>query len=95
MAGEEMSDTRCEIMVSWLHQQQIEKIWFDSRARDQGVVLKRAKGDYVSCPESVADEPGGFRGAIEILNVRVRICAALTFEAVLTTGSPPLLSALV
>ena len=82
-------------MVSWLHQQQIEKTWFDSLARDQGVVLKRTKGDYVSCPEDVADEPDGFRRAIEILNVRVRICAALTFEAVLTTGSPPLLLALV
>jgi hypothetical protein len=73
MAGEEMSDTRCEIMVSWLHQQQIEKTWFDSRAKDQGVVLKRSKGDYVSCPENVADEPDGFRRAIEMLNVRVSI----------------------
>jgi hypothetical protein len=77
MAGEEMSDTRCEIMVSWLHQQQIEKTWFDSRARDQGVVLKRSKGDYVSCPENVADEPDGFRRAIEILNVRVCVAHAL------------------
>ena len=98
MAGEEMSDTRCEIMVSWLHQQQIEKTWFDSRARDQGVVLKRSKGDYVSCPENVADEPDGFRRAIEMLNVRVRFLIsylALMFAAVLTFDSPPSPSALV
>ena len=89
MAGEEMSDTRCEIMVSWLHQQQIEKTWFDSRAKDQGVVIKRSKGDYVSCPENVADEPDGFRRAIEILNVRVcfNVLAILMFATVLTLNS--------
>lgn len=88
MAGVEMSDTRCEIMVSWLHQQQIEKTWFDGRAKDQGVVIKRSKGDYVSCPENVADEPDGFRRAIELLNVRVRThisCAALVSVIVLTS----------
>ena len=69
--GEEMSDTRCEILVSWLHQQQIEKTWFDVRADDDGVVLKKSKGEYVCCPEHVAEAPDGFCRAIEALNVRV------------------------
>lgn len=92
VAGEEMSDTRCEIMVSWLHQQQIEKTWFDSRADDEGVVLKRSKGDYVCCPENIADEPDGFRRAVEILNVRVGFChipAVLLLATILTSNSPP------
>jgi hypothetical protein len=69
--GEEMSDTRCEILVSWLHQQQIEKTWFDVRADDEGVVLKKSKGEYVCCPEHVGEAQHGFCRAIEALNVRV------------------------
>ena len=69
--GEEMSDTRCEILVSWLHQQQIEKTWFDVRADDEGVVLKKSKGEYVSCPEYVGEAQHGFCRAVEALNVRV------------------------
>lgn len=71
--NEEMSDTRCEIMVSWLHQQQIEKTWFDRGASDEGVVLKKMKGKYVCCPENLADEPNGFCTAVETLNVRVSL----------------------
>ena len=71
--GEEMSDTRCEIMVSWLHQQQIEKTWFEVRADDEGVVLKKSKGEYVCCPEHVAEAPNGFCRAVEALNVRVSL----------------------
>jgi len=69
--GEEMSDTRCEILVSWLHQQQIEKTWFDVHADDEGVVLKKSKGEYVCCPEYVGEAQHGFCRAIEALNVRV------------------------
>jgi hypothetical protein len=69
--GEEMSDTRCEILVSWLHQQQIEKTWVDVHAEDEGVVLKKSKGEYVCCPEHVGEAQHGFCRAIEALNVRV------------------------
>jgi hypothetical protein len=71
--GEETNDSRCELMVSWLHQQQMEKIWSGSDAIDEGVVLKKAKGDYACCPESLHNEPEGFRRAVELLNVRVRL----------------------
>lgn len=64
-------------MVSWLHQQQIEKTWFDSRASDEGVVLKRSKGEYTCCPENLADEPNGFCTAVEMLNVRVSLYIVL------------------
>ena len=73
VTDEEMSDTRCEIMVSWLHQQQIEKTWFDGRASDEGVVLKKSKDEYACCPENLADEPNGFCTAVEMLNVRVSL----------------------
>jgi len=75
VAGDtEFNDTRCEIMVSWLHQQQVEKTWSDNHAKDEGVVLKKTKGDYACCPESLYDEPKGFRKAVEMLNVRVSPC---------------------
>jgi hypothetical protein len=72
LTEKEMSDTKCQIMVSWLHQQQIEKTWFDSQALDEGVVLKKSKDEYVCCPESLGDDPTGFCKAVQILNVRVR-----------------------
>ena len=86
-----MSDSKCELMVSWLHQQQMEKIWSDSDAIDEGVVLKKSKGDYACCPESLHHEPEGFRKAVELLNVRVGFLLgifALIFTAVLIINSP-------
>jgi hypothetical protein len=69
--GEEMSDSKCELMVNWLHQKQVERTWCDSESTDEGVVLKKGKGDYACCPESLHEEPEGFRKAVELLNVRV------------------------
>lgn len=65
-------------MVSWLHQQQIEKTWFDVHADDEGVVLKKSKGEYVCCPEYVAGASDGFCKAVEALNVRASIDDAVS-----------------
>jgi hypothetical protein len=59
-------------MVNWLYQQQMERLW-TAGAHDEGVVLKRSRGAYTTCPEDLIEEPYGFYKAIETLNVRVAI----------------------
>jgi hypothetical protein len=91
ITDKDLTDTKCQIMVSWLHQQQIEKTWFDSQAHDEGVVLKKCKGEYVCCPESLGDESGEFCRAVEKLNVRVSLLHHILSSAVVRTDrrSPP------
>lgn len=65
-----MSDLKCEVMVSWLHQQQLEKLWFEG-SNEEGIVLKKSKGIYACCPERAGHGDMQFRKAIEALNVKV------------------------
>jgi len=64
-------DEKCEYMVEYLHQQQQQLRW-TSGSNDEGVVMKKAKGIYATCPKSLDDIEDGFRSNIEALNVRVR-----------------------
>jgi hypothetical protein len=63
-------DEKCEYMVEYLHQQQQQLRW-TSGSSDEGVVMKKAKGIYATCPKSLDDIDDGFRSNIEALNVRV------------------------
>jgi hypothetical protein len=81
-----MAALKCDVMVNWLHHQQEERRWTRG-GPGEGVVLKRARGAYVSAPEGLAqeDEVGeemvvgevdgadgrGFLAAVRGLNVRV------------------------
>lgn len=66
---EELRDIKCDVMVNWLYQQQMEMLW-TAGAADEGVVLKKARGNYTCCPPDIMDEPFGFFKSIEMLNVR-------------------------
>jgi len=66
-------DEKCEYMVEYLHQQQQQLRW-TSGSNDEGVVMKKAKGIYATCPKSLDDIEDGFRSNIEALNVRVSTC---------------------
>ncbi|KAF2154980.1 hypothetical protein K461DRAFT_105444 [Myriangium duriaei CBS 260.36] len=67
--ADELRDIRCDVMVNWLYQQQMEMLW-TAGAADEGVVLKKARGNYTCCPPDIMDEPFGFFKSIEMLNVR-------------------------
>lgn len=67
---EELNEIKCDVMVNWLYQQQMEKLW-TAGAQDEGVVLKKSRGAYTCCPADIVDEPFGFYKAIQTLNVRV------------------------
>ncbi|KAF2138548.1 uncharacterized protein K452DRAFT_301083 [Aplosporella prunicola CBS 121167] len=66
----EINDIKCDVMVNWLHSQQEEKLW-SSGEYEEGIVLKKGRGQYTCCPAELANEPAGFFKAVEQLNVRV------------------------
>jgi len=66
----ELHDLKCDVMVNYLHQQQQERLW-TMHGEDEGVVLKKSRGEYTCCPADLADVQDGLLKAIEVLNVRV------------------------
>ncbi|KAK8210886.1 glycosyl transferase family group 2-domain-containing protein [Phyllosticta capitalensis] len=64
-----MNDIKCDVMVNWLHSQQEEKLWCTGEP-EEGVVLKKSRGEYACCPSDLADEENGFLSAVQELNVR-------------------------
>jgi hypothetical protein len=67
---ESVNEIKSDVMVSWLYQQQLERLWA-SHAPGEGVVLKKARSNYACCPSSLADERDGFFDQIRKMNVRV------------------------
>ena len=62
---------KADMMCSWLHQQQIEKGW-SCASPDEGVMLKKARDDYMCCPKQLQTEENGLLEAVSKLNVKVR-----------------------
>lgn len=56
-------------MADYLRLQQVSRQWTDGH--DQGVVMKRSRGDYICSPPDLKDKEEGFMRAIEMLNVQV------------------------
>lgn len=70
-AMEEILEVKCDVMINWLHQQQMERLWTAGTV-DEGVVLKKTRGAFTCVPNSLRNEPIGLFSAIQTLNVRVR-----------------------
>lgn len=67
--ADELRDLKCDMMVNWLYQQQMELLW-TAGGHDEGIVLKKSRGQYTCCPSDIDQEPAGFYKAIQTLNVR-------------------------
>jgi hypothetical protein len=91
--AQQLVDIKAEIMASRLHQQQRERMWMDC-GYDQGVVLKKAKGDYACCPSDLRIHENGLCDAVKKLNVRVLITVALFHRRKADCDSVPFPSAL-
>lgn len=63
-------DLKADIMANWLYHRQQENMWTHS-GWDEGVVLKKAKDDYVCCPSDLLQRRGGFYDSVKKLNVKV------------------------
>ena len=72
-AFDEITDIKSDVMVNWLHHQQLESLWTNG-APDEGVVLKKVRDQYTSCPADLSQYPGGLFDAVRKLNVRVSLC---------------------
>jgi hypothetical protein len=70
--ADDINEIKCDVMVNWLYQQQMERLW-TAGGLDEGVVLKKSRGAYTCCPGDIVEEPYGFFKAVETLNVRVSI----------------------
>lgn len=61
---------KCDIMVKFLRQRQMEKLWSNSDV-EEGVVLKRAKNDFICQPSELLFAHNGLFEQISRLNVKV------------------------
>jgi hypothetical protein len=66
----DMNELKCDVMVNWMYQQQMERLW-TAGGHDEGVMLKRGRGQYTCCPSDISDEQYGFFKNVEMLNVKV------------------------
>ena len=64
-------DIKCDVMVNWLHQQQLENMWTGS-GPSEGVVLKKSRDNFTCCPPELEDTRTDFFDAVRALNVKVR-----------------------
>lgn len=69
-ALEEVLDIKSDVIVNWLHQQQMEKLW-TSDMPGEGVVLRKTRGSYTCSPGILKREAGGLFDQVAAMNVRV------------------------
>ena len=68
---ESVLDIKTTVMVSWLHQQQVEKLWSTSLP-GEGVILKKSRDSFTCCPPSLRNHEAGLFDYVAAMNVRVR-----------------------
>lgn len=58
-------------MGAHLHHQQVVNSWYERDAHDEGVIVKKSKGEHICCPEGLMGVANGFYVAAKALDVRV------------------------
>jgi hypothetical protein len=69
-AIEEVLDIKSDVMVNFIHQQQMQKLW-TSHMPSEGVVLKKSRGNYTCSPDILRREIGGLFDQVVAMNVKV------------------------
>jgi hypothetical protein len=69
-AIEEVLDIKSDVMVNFLHQQQMERLW-TSHMPSEGVVLKKSRGNYACSPDILRREIDGLFDQVISMNVKV------------------------
>ena len=67
--SDDINEIRCDVMVNWLYQQQMERLW-TAGGIDEGIVLKKSRGAYACCPPDLVENYDGFFQNVERLNTR-------------------------
>jgi hypothetical protein len=58
------------MMVNWLYEQQLRKQYASGMDPYEGVVLKKARGNFTCCPPQMAGIPGSLFAVVAQMNVR-------------------------
>lgn len=66
----QLTDMKADVMANWLYQRQQERMWTHG-GWDEGVIMKKARDDYISCPAELLQHRNGFYDSIKKLNVKV------------------------
>lgn len=65
-----MEDIKHEVVVNYLFQQQCSALWVgDGCGTTEGIVLRKSRGNYLTCPPQLIDSEFGM--ACDALNVQV------------------------
>lgn len=65
-----MDDIKHEVMVNYLFQQQCARLWVgDGSGEVEGVLIKKARGQYLACPPNLTQSV--FAAACTVMNVPV------------------------
>jgi hypothetical protein len=68
------AEFKAQMMISWLHMEQERNAWkFINTGDGQGIVLKKAKGQYVCLPEELETDRSGLFRVLKRMNVAVSI----------------------
>jgi hypothetical protein len=79
-----MEELKHEVMVNFLFQLQCTALWIgDGSGMSEGVLLRKSRGCYLSCPHLLAESPLG--EACAALNVQVSNLEKVQYLAVLLT----------
>lgn len=74
------NDIRHEVMVNYLYQQQCSRLWVGDLAGEaEGVLLRKARGQYMACPPQLAASPLAVSCAALNVQVRSRRPVSLVF----------------
>ena len=76
--AENLNEIKCDIMVNWLYHQQMKLLW-TTGGYDEGVIMKKNRDQYLSCPADLIIGQHGLFEGIEQLNVRVSVGVRTNF----------------
>jgi hypothetical protein len=63
-------DIKSDMMVKWLYEQQLRKQYVIGDNASEGVVLKKARGDFTCCPTQMSRIPNSLHAMVTQMNVR-------------------------
>ena len=67
---DDIIEIKADVMVNWLHQQQLERMW-SCEEPGEGVILKKSRDAFTSCPYELQAVRDDLFDAVRRLNVRV------------------------
>lgn len=63
-------ETKCAVVANFIHNMQETRLW-TTGARGEGVFLKKTKGSYITCPETLKTDGTRLYRMVQAMNVSV------------------------